>query len=131
MERLLEPEDGLPAWPLGNFPGARACAGVCVPPVSPVPAFTPCLPMRLPLLAPRQERFEGGGFSRQVVSDPCDPMPGSSVHGISQTSIVEWVAISFSGGSSRPRDLNPGPLPCRRALYHLNGWREGRREGRV
>ena len=34
----------------------------------------------------------------------CDPMdcrlPGSSVHGISQARILEWVAISFSRGSS-------------------------------
>ena len=30
--------------------------------------------------------------------------PGSSVHGIFQARIVEWVAISFSRGSSRPRD---------------------------
>ena len=38
----------------------------------------------------------------------CDPMdgslPGSSVHGILQARILEWVAISFSRGSSRPRD---------------------------
>ena len=38
----------------------------------------------------------------------CDPMdyslPGSSVHGISQAKILEWVAISFSRGSSQPRD---------------------------
>ena len=38
---------------------------------------------------------------------PCDPMdcspPGSSVLGISQASILEWVAISFSRGSSQPR----------------------------
>ena len=37
----------------------------------------------------------------------CDPMdcspPGSSVHGISQARIVEWVVISSSRGSSRPR----------------------------
>ena len=37
----------------------------------------------------------------------CDPMdsspPGSSVHGISQARILEWVAISFSRGSSQPR----------------------------
>ena len=37
----------------------------------------------------------------------CDPMdcspPGSSVHGISQARILEWVAIPFSRGSSRPR----------------------------
>ena len=37
----------------------------------------------------------------------CDPMdcspPGSSVHEIFQTRILEWVAISFSRGSSQPR----------------------------
>ena len=31
-------------------------------------------------------------------------LPGSSVHGIFQARILEWVAISFSRGSSRPRD---------------------------
>ena len=38
----------------------------------------------------------------------CSPMdcspPGSSVHGIFQARILEWVAISLSGGSSWPRD---------------------------
>ena len=33
----------------------------------------------------------------------CSP-PGSSVHGIHQARILEWVAISFSRGSSQPRD---------------------------
>ena len=33
----------------------------------------------------------------------CSP-PGSSVHEILQARILEWVAISFSRGSSRPRD---------------------------
>ena len=33
----------------------------------------------------------------------CSP-PSSSVHGILQARILEWVAISFSSGSSRPRD---------------------------
>ena len=41
----------------------------------------------------------------------CDSMtrspPGSSVHGILQTSILEWVAISYSKGSSPPRDITP------------------------
>ena len=31
-------------------------------------------------------------------------LPGSSVHGIFQARILEWVAISFSRGSSQPRD---------------------------
>ena len=30
--------------------------------------------------------------------------PGSSVHGISQARILDWVAIPFYRGSSRPRD---------------------------
>jgi len=38
----------------------------------------------------------------------CDPMdcslPGSSVHGIFQAIVLEWIAISFSKGSSQPRD---------------------------
>ena len=38
----------------------------------------------------------------------CNPMdcitPGSSVHGIFQARILEWVAISSSRGSSKPRD---------------------------
>ena len=38
----------------------------------------------------------------------CDPMdcslPGSSIHGISRARVLEWVAISFSRGSSPPRD---------------------------
>ena len=36
-------------------------------------------------------------------------LPGSSVHGISQTRILEWVAIPFSKGSesSRVKDENP------------------------
>ena len=33
----------------------------------------------------------------------CRP-PGSLVHGISQARILEWFAISFSSGFSRPRD---------------------------
>ena len=41
----------------------------------------------------------------------CDPLdcspPGSSVHGISQARILEWVSISSSRGSSWPRDWTP------------------------
>ena len=33
----------------------------------------------------------------------CSP-PGSSVHGVFQVRILEWVVIPFSRGSSRPRD---------------------------
>ena len=38
----------------------------------------------------------------------CDPMvcslPDSSIHGISQAAVLEWVSIAFSRGFSRPRD---------------------------
>ena len=44
----------------------------------------------------------------QSGSTLCDPMDcnlsGSSVHGILQARILEWVAISYSKGSSQPRD---------------------------
>ena len=33
-----------------------------------------------------------------------DNLPGSAVHGIFQARILEWAAISFSRGSSQPRD---------------------------
>ena len=44
----------------------------------------------------------------QLCPTLCDPMDcspsGSSVHGISQARILEWVDISSSRGSSQPRD---------------------------
>ena len=43
----------------------------------------------------------------------CDPMdcspPGSSVHGILQARILEWAAISFSRGSSQPKNRTHSP----------------------
>ena len=43
--------------------------------------------------------------SRPTLCNPMDYwLPGSSVHGILQAKIQEWVAISFSRGSSGPRD---------------------------
>ena len=44
----------------------------------------------------------------QSCPTPCDPMdcnlPGSSVHEIFKARVLEWVASSFSRGSSWPRD---------------------------
>ena len=49
--------------------------------------------------------------SRSVLSDSLDPMdcslPGSSVHGLLQARILEWVAIPFPRGSSQPRERTP------------------------
>ena len=48
--------------------------------------------------------------------------PGSSVHGILQTRILEWVAISFSRASSRPRDRTHASCTGRWLLYHWATW---------
>ena len=41
----------------------------------------------------------------QIFCDPMDcSLPGYSVHGIFQARVLEWLAISFSRGSSQPRD---------------------------
>ena len=61
----------------------------------------------------------------------CDPMdcspPGSSVHGILQSRILEWVAIPFSRRRGKAAqscltlcELNWGLLHCRQMLYHLS-----------
>ena len=59
-----------------------------------------------------------------TLSDPLDCGPeGSSVHGIFQSRILEWVAISYSRGSSQPRDqthISHIPHIGRLILYHLN-----------
>ena len=47
----------------------------------------------------------------------CSP-PSSSVHGILQTKMLEWVAIPFSRGYSPPRDQTW--VSCRLILYHLS-----------
>ena len=53
----------------------------------------------------------------------CDPMdgslPGSSVEGIIQARILDWAAISFSRGSSLPRDW---PQVSRTASRHSTIW---------
>ena len=53
-------------------------------------------------------------LSRVQLCNPvdCSP-PGSSVHGILQARVLEWVAISFSRASSQPRD--------RTRVSHLTG----------
>ena len=45
-------------------------------------------------------------------------LPGSSVHGISQARVLEWVAIPFSRGSSRPRDQTQ--LSCIAGRFFTN-----------
>ena len=60
-----------------------------------------------------QAGFRKGRESEVAQLSPtlCDPMdcspPGSSIHGILQARVLEWVAISFSRGSSQPMDRTP------------------------
>ena len=52
--------------------------------------------------------------------DPMDcRLQGSSVHGIFQARVLEWVAISFSRGSPWPRNQT-WDWHCRQTLYHLS-----------
>ena len=88
----------------------------------------PCLPVRTregffctqcPAHRPRLAGSPGGCSQRaslgwcarmhaQSCLTLCNPMdcspPGSSVHGIFQARILEWIAIPFSRGSSQPKD---------------------------
>ena len=55
----------------------------------------------------------------------CDPMacslPGSSVHGIFQAIVLEWIAIFFSRISSQPRDQTQvSRIVDRQTLYRLS-----------
>ena len=62
----------------------------------------------------------------QLCPTLCDPMdcspPGSSVHGISQARILEWVAIFYSRESSWPRDWTCISCIGRQILYHCATW---------
>ena len=65
-------------------------------------------------------------MSAQLLSHVClcNPMdcslPGSSVHGILQVRMLEWVAISFSRGSSQPRDQTH--ICIGRQILYLCNW---------
>ena len=61
----------------------------------------------------------------------CDPMdcspPGSYMHGILQTTILEQVAISYSMGSSCARDqtcVSSHFLHWQQILYHCATWED-------
>ena len=55
--------------------------------------------------AKEAEKLEVKLLGRVRLCNPVDySLPGSSVHGILQARILEWVVISFCRGSSQPRD---------------------------
>ena len=67
---------------------------------------------------------EGKVLVAQSCLTLCDPMdcslPGSSVHGILQARILEWVAIFFSRVIFQSQELNLDLLHCRQILYYLS-----------
>ena len=56
-----------------------------------------------------QSNYDPFALIAQSCPTLCNPMdyspPGSAVYGILQARILEWVAVPFSRGSSKPRDL--------------------------
>ena len=65
----------------------------------------------------------------QLCSVLCDSMdcspPTSSIHGMFQARILEWVTFSSSRGSSRPMDpIHVSCISCmsRQILYHWATW---------
>ena len=66
------------------------------------------------------------GLVAQSCLTLCKPMdcspPGSSVHGILQASILEWVAMPFSRGSSKSQGIfqTPGDRTWILLTYHLS-----------
>ena len=60
--------------------------------------------------------------SHSVLSDsaiPCS-LPGSSIHGILQARILEWVACSFLHGIFPTQGSNPDLPNCKQILYCLS-----------
>ena len=104
----------------------------CTPPTSHLPTLFPstahCLPSTGQLLSPTLNPTSTG-YSLDLcacsvaklhltVFNPMDcSLPGSSVLGISQARVLDWVAISFFRGSFQPREP---AVSCtgRWALYH-------------
>ena len=92
------------------------------------PSYTMCL--FPPKLQKQQRKWKKESEVAQACLTLCDPVdctpPGSSVHGILQAWILEWVAISFSRGSSWPGDrIQVSHIAGRR--FNLCTTREARR----
>ena len=114
-------EDGsrrlLTAWALGHrwVPGLTAVILTKANQSDSLRQGWPCLIISLP----------GAKVSvTQSCLSLCDPMdgspPGSSVHGISQARVLEWVAMPVSRGIFPTQGSNPGLLHCRQVLYCLS-----------
>ena len=92
-----------------KFKKLETCIGVpwCQP-------WSPCNP------APKMQL----NARHSVMSNSLRPkdysLPGSSVRGILQARILEWIAIPLLQGIVPFQGSNLGLLPCRQILYHLS-----------
>ena len=110
---------------LRSFPG-----GCCLPPPGPTPGggraqmctlSEALLPVDNWQREPRPFQSDGThahSVARLCPTPMCWSLPGSSVHGILQARILEWVAISSSRGSFQPRDQTQVSCIDRRILSH-------------
>ena len=66
--------------------------------------------VEIPLKAGNRTPIAKSLQSCPTLCDPTDcSLSGSSIHGIFQARVLEWVAISFSRGSSRAQDQTTSP----------------------
>ena len=103
-------------WPITNPPQLHLEGLIVVRALVSKSARTPCspsgcgtnTPSPFPLPANPAEGVSVCVLAPQSCLTLCNPMdcspPASPVHRILQARRLEWVAISFSGGSSQPRD---------------------------
>ena len=88
--------------------------------------FTPC--KQVP-----QYHFSRFHMLTQLCPTLCDPMdcspPDSSIHGILQARILDWVAIPFLQGIFPIQGSKPSLLHCRQILYSLS--LQGRGHGKL
>ena len=72
----------------------------------------------------REQTYESESEVAQSCPTLCNPvdcsLPGSTVPGILQARILEWVSISFSRGIFPAHGSNPGLPHCRWILYQLS-----------
>ena len=70
--------------------------------------------------------FVRAGSVIQLCPIPCNPtdssLPGSSVHGIFQARILEWVVVSSCRGTSHPRNQTHVSCISTQILYHCTIW---------
>ena len=108
---------------LHSAPSAPVCIG-CLPVEGKQARFPHCSPRALPSKHWELFCMCVCVLVAQSCLTLCDPMdcspPGSSVHGILQARILEWVAILFSRNSSQHRGRTHVFCTGRWILYHMS-----------